>query len=89
MSAKKSGTVYYVERGEDHEGGSVLGIFSTLNKAKAWAESYIAADNRRKPWNKETALLWSRGCDWISITETDLDPEPLEPKEILCFLGSV
>lgn len=75
-------TVYVLERGVDYEGNDVLGVFATLDEAKAacpgveFAEmEYGKPSNGRvfwrayRPFNRETWI----GGDWIDITPYRLD----------------
>jgi hypothetical protein len=60
--------VWVVSRGEDHEGGEVIGVCATHDGALA-----LAAEQRAYlgPWEKELeadgTLRWSSDCDWLEI----------------------
>jgi hypothetical protein len=61
--------VWVVSRGENHEGGEVIGVCATHDGALAlaaaqkpdsglWANQELEADG---------TLCWSSGCDWLEI----------------------
>ncbi|WP_236062328.1 hypothetical protein [Actinacidiphila acididurans] len=75
-SAAPAGTVVWVlSSGEDHEGGTVLGVFASKDVAKgpfAEAARSIPFDIDGA-WQDEDGAVHARGgCDWVS-----LEPHPL------------
>lgn len=69
--------VYVLMQGETHEGGSTLGVFSTADKAKEYAE----ARDHYCPWNPWESHSWGgratmtrndAGCEWQSIEEWEV-----------------
>lgn len=66
MSTNDSFLVYVVSEGEDHEGSSVEGIFSSIDAARAFVPYLI----ERMPWKtmtEERPDCWHGGCDYIKI----------------------
>lgn len=63
-------TIFHVYRGEDHEGNSSLGFFSTLEKALKCVENYTQTNNRAgKKWEQVSDTCWRRGVDVLEISE--------------------
>ena len=67
-------TVFVVAQGEDYEGSSVEGIFTTLVAAEDAVQELCNKSGRLPiPWTKDGALSWHRGCDNITIEEWSVD----------------
>lgn len=69
MSAPMT-TVWVLMSGEDHEGGSVLGVFASRDAAKgAFAEAGrwmpFAVDGAEE--NEDGTLRVHGGCDWLEL----------------------
>lgn len=61
------GCVYIVNRGEQHEGGCVVGVFE--NESKALKHAYMLMDESEDKWTRQgTRRVWHCGCDYIDIT---------------------
>lgn len=58
-------------RGEDCEGGRVLGVYSTLEKACAVLLRVVEREDWRA-WNQLDPLRWQTGCDWLEITRREV-----------------
>lgn len=58
--------VWIIETGEDYEGGSILGVFSSHETAITMIEGIV-----KDGWKQasEGENRWEKGCDWLSITE--------------------
>jgi hypothetical protein len=74
-------TVFVVLVGEYGEGGSVLGIFKTLESACLFAPS--VGHMHGSPWEEkeirpdagyshEVRKLWRSGCDWMTVSEHEV-----------------
>jgi hypothetical protein len=67
--------VWVLSRGEDHEGGDVLGVYASKEAAKgpfAEAARSIPFD-LDSAWQDETGAVHAHGgCDWVSLV-----PHPL------------
>jgi hypothetical protein len=64
--------VFIVSRGETYEGSRVKGIFSTIEKARAFAEAMrteMSADFhwRNTQWKEEAPDYWEFECDFVKI----------------------
>lgn len=62
--------VYVVFKGEAYEGGSVLRVFGTKEKAEVWVKKYIAQypETPRHTWKRESEDGgWRCGHDYIEI----------------------
>lgn len=59
--------VYVVSRGEDYEGSSVEGIFSSIAAARAFVPYLI--ERMSVPWKMKEVRpeYWHGGCDYIEI----------------------
>lgn len=67
-------SVWLLERGEDHEGGSVLGIYSTEELAmEALVEQRNKQLGRARNPSKIDDGGFSSGCDWWRISESAVD----------------
>lgn len=58
--------VYVVELGEDCEGSQILGIYSTVEKARAAAVEQMQT-YRKGEWEARGTDSWQAGCNWLSI----------------------
>ncbi len=56
---------------EDYEGGSVLYVGSSEEKARHWAATYATEQGR--PFQAREDGSWRRGCDTIEIDEHEVD----------------
>lgn len=71
--------VYLAMRGEDYEGGRVLGVFDSRSKAKKklFEEmkedvGYVIKYNDRDKIEKRGANRFAIGCDWFAIEEWEV-----------------
>lgn len=60
-------------QGEEMEGGSLHGVFSTFGKAMEFVENnfdeYDLTKNvATRPWERE----WKDGCDWLKIRSVEV-----------------
>lgn len=58
--------VYVVELGEDCEGSQILGIYSTVEKARAAAIKQMQTYHKGE-WEARGNDYWHAGCDYLSI----------------------
>jgi hypothetical protein len=63
--------VWIVESGENYEGGSVVGIFADEQSARACALDYPCAFGK---WRQHEENVWGAGCDWLTITPYEVEP---------------
>lgn len=83
-------SVFVVEEGSLYEGGSVMGVYSTLENAHAWVLSYIAYEEASDPeqdpqdlWRvaephtkHREVFRWLQGMSYIlTIAKYDLDED--------------
>lgn len=62
--------VWVLSRGEDHEGGDVLGVFASKDAAKgpfAEAARSIPFDLDQAWQDQDGAVHAHGGCDWVSL----------------------
>lgn len=62
--------VWVLATGEDHEGGTVLGVFASKDAAKgAFAEAARSIPfDLDKAWQEEDGAVHAHGgCDWVSL----------------------
>ena len=64
--------VFIVERGEYGQGGSVLGIFKSLEGAIKLAEKEFDSWNWLTDKVRSSETSWHGGVDYIDITEMDV-----------------
>ena len=71
-------TVFIVMQGENHEGGSVVAVASSLEAARRAAVKFAKEDDGWPPYRQvwkgcapvgEELASWGRGCDWMNIRE--------------------
>ena len=65
--------VYIASRGENCEGGHILGAFKTEDGAKDRCLSEEAHFGDHS-WKKEGRYMWGNGCDYVCIEECCLEP---------------
>ncbi len=63
--------VYVVLAGEQHEGGRVKGVYSTLEKARAAALSRPAGFDGK--WHDQGDNYFINGCDFVDVAEWDVE----------------
>lgn len=63
--------VWIVEQYTDWEGGTILGVFSSEDKAQAYAEKY-ARDNEMK---RQAPDLWRVGCETVGWQKYEVDAD--------------
>ncbi len=63
-------TIYIVSRGEMGEGSSIQKVFTTLEKAQAFAKnmSFCFVGG----WESDGPHNWYNGCDYIEIEEWEV-----------------
>jgi hypothetical protein len=67
-------TVYILLRETDHEGGDVLGVYGTEDKAKAAMADYISRDHYRDRWEPlPDTTSYREGRDTLCIDPHTLD----------------
>ena len=64
--------VYIVVRGEQHEGGSVMGAYSSYDKAR-----YAALGSKPSfgPWEEDPDEpdYWESGCDFVTVQDWEVE----------------
>jgi hypothetical protein len=74
--APQMSTVWIAMRGENHEGGAVLGVFNskTAARERALAEKTYFAGGWLVEDDLQTTSLyqWSNGCDWVRIEKFEV-----------------
>lgn len=63
-------TVCIVSRGELHEGGTTLGVFARVDRARRFVREYV--ERERGEWEEEETDRWTCGCDVVEIEEQDV-----------------
>ena len=64
---KDTGTVWIVSNGEQHEGGSVSGVYDS--KEKAIENALKVPCHFDGGWLKDGDDYWTNGCDYVIIEE--------------------
>ncbi len=64
-------SVYLLMRGENGENGLVLGVYSSLDRAREAANN--APPYFPEGWKEVNQNYWENGCDWLDITEWEVD----------------
>lgn len=64
--------VYVVSRGEKHEGGTVVSVWSDETEAVAAALDEVAEMPDPEEWERE-GLLWEGSCLFVKIEAFELD----------------
>lgn len=63
-------TVWIVTRREDYEGGNIIDVASSREKATAIAEKYV--EDQRGTWARFDDV-WTHACDSVSIESYTVD----------------
>lgn len=63
--------VFIVENGEQHEGGSIVGVFLDRDKAIeiALKTRTCFGGGWQKDPDREEDLYWENGCDYVRVEE--------------------
>jgi len=66
--------VFCVMQGERYEGGSIHGVYTSLDKALEFVQNNFSEYDLSKnvatfSWERK----WHDGCDWLSITRWDVE----------------
>jgi hypothetical protein len=67
-------TVFIVMQGENHEGGSVVAVASSLETARlaaleAMEDHWMSGAWAATPLASDELGSWEQGCDWMTIRE--------------------
>ena len=65
--------VYVALKGERCEGSRIIGIYSDMVQAKARIQWYIDTHSDYITWELESENLWTGGCDFLTISEYEVD----------------
>jgi 8-oxo-dGTP diphosphatase len=78
-------TVWLVENHQDYEGGMILGVFTSEEKAIKYANDYVEYYNKQfSTWNKQphykqiSNLSWRGSSESIDVTEQLVDTEIID-----------
>lgn len=69
--------VYIVVRGENYDGYSIYGVYTSRTAAEKKVQSLISQDILE--WRKDKYIqLWRHGCDYIEIMKEHVEDEYVE-----------
>ena len=66
-------SVFIVEHGEQHEGGDVVGVYTTREKAVKVALEQETCFGGGWKGDKDEDNYWTNGCDYVKVTEHNVE----------------
>lgn len=68
--------VWTLSRGYHYEGGSVVKIFDTLDKAKLAAEAIVEKDGDDGEWDRgegDDTFTWENDASWLAVRSWEVE----------------